>query len=107
MGCIGLKASIEMLLEVGHGEIATDVQTVGDRIASGVPAKGYELLLQRTPQNGAGIVSFRKPGTDAPETVRILRRQNIIIAARAGWTRTSPHFYISPPHIDRMIYALP
>ena len=76
-------------------------------IAAGVQAKGYELFHPRTPQNGAGIVSFRKPGTEAAETVRILRRQNIIAAPRAGWVRTSPHFYISPADIDRLIDALP
>ena len=107
IGCFGLKASIEFLLEVGQGEIAPVVQNLGDRIAAGVQAKGYELLIQRTPQNGAGIVSFRKPGIDAPETVRLLRRQNIVTAARAGWVRTSPHFYISPADIDRLIDVLP
>jgi selenocysteine lyase/cysteine desulfurase len=39
--------------------------------------------------------------------VRILRRQNIIAAPRAGWVRTSPHFYISPADIDRVIDTLP
>ena len=107
VGCFGLKASIEFLLEVGPGEIAPVVQNLGDRIAAGVQAKGYELFLDRTPQNGAGIVTFRKPGTVATETVRLLRRQSIITAARAGWVRTSPHFYVSPAEIDRLIDALP
>ena len=107
IGCFGLKASIEFLLEVGQGEIAPVVQNLGDRIAAGVQSKGYEILVQRTPQNGAGIVSFCKPGTDAAETVRLLRRQNIVTAARAGWVRTSPHFYISPADIDRLIDVLP
>jgi selenocysteine lyase/cysteine desulfurase len=52
-------------------------------------------------------VTFRKPGMEATETVRLLRRQKIVTAARAGWVRTSPHFYISPQEIDRMIDALP
>src|ERR1035437_1329584 len=107
IGCFGLKASIEFLLEVGTGEIALVVQNLGDRIAAGVEAKGYELFLGRTPQTGAGIVTFRKPGTEASETVRLLRRQNIITAARAGWVRTSPHFYISPAEIELLIDALP
>ena len=98
---------MEFLLEVGTGEIAPVVQNLGDRIASGVQAKGYELFVERTPQNGAGIVTFRKAGTEAGETVRHLRRQSIITAARAGWVRTSPHFYISPAEIDRLIDALP
>src|SRR5258708_22215833 len=66
IGCFGLRASIEFLLEVGQGEIAPVVQNLGDRIAAGVQAKGYELFHPRTPQNGAGIVSFRKPGTQPP-----------------------------------------
>ncbi|MEO8370645.1 MAG: aminotransferase class V-fold PLP-dependent enzyme, partial [Candidatus Solibacter sp.] len=107
IGCFGLRASIEFLLEVGQGETAPVIQMLGDRIAAGVLAKGYELFLTRTPENSAGIVSFRKPGTDATETVGVLRREKIVTAARAGWVRTSPHFYISPAEIDRMIDALP
>jgi selenocysteine lyase/cysteine desulfurase len=107
IGCFGLKASMEFLLEVGLGVIAPVIQDLGDRIGAGVQSKGYELFGERTPQNGAGIVTFRKPGLDATETVRLLRRQKIVAAARAGWVRTSPHFYVSPPEIDRLIDVLP
>jgi selenocysteine lyase/cysteine desulfurase len=107
IGCFGLKASIELLLEVGQGETAPVIQNLGDRIAAGVQTKGYELLGTRTPETAAGIVSFRKPGIKATEVVRILREQNIIAAPRAEWIRTSPHFYISPAEIDRLIDALP
>jgi selenocysteine lyase/cysteine desulfurase len=107
IGCFGLRAAIEFLLEVDQRETAPVIQKLGDQIAAGVQAKGYELFLPRTPQNSAGIVSFRKPGTDATETVRVLRREKVVTAARAGWVRTSPHFYISPAEIDRMIDALP
>jgi len=106
IGCFGLRASIEFLLEVGVGEIAPVVQNLGDRIAEGVQAKGYEVLGNRTPENGAGIVSFRKPGFDEREIVRRLRAAGISAAPRAGWVRTSPHFYISPAEIDRMLEVL-
>jgi selenocysteine lyase/cysteine desulfurase len=107
IGCFGLKASIEFLLEVGLGVIAPVIQELGDRIAAGVQSKGYELFGERTARNGAGIVTFRKPGLDSTETVRLLRRQKIVTAARAGWVRTSPHFYVSPSEIDRLIDVLP
>ena len=48
IGCFGLKASIEFLLEVGQGEIAPVVQNLGDRIAAGVA--GQRL---RTPRSNA------------------------------------------------------
>src|ERR1017187_7676157 len=41
IGCYGLKASIEFLLEVGQGEIGPVIQDLGDRIAAGAQVKGY------------------------------------------------------------------
>ena len=107
IGCFGLKASLKLLLEIGQGEIAPVIQKLGDQIAAGAQAKGYEILGTRTPETAAGIVSFRKAGVAAPEVVRVLREQKIIAAPRAGWVRTSPHFYVSPEEIDRLIDALP
>ncbi len=107
IGCFGLRAAIEFLLEVGVGEIAPVVQNLGDRIAEGVTARGYEVLGNRTRENGAGIVSFRKAGLQDHEIVARLRQAGITAAPRAGWVRTSPHFYISPAEIDRMLEVLP
>jgi selenocysteine lyase/cysteine desulfurase len=107
IGCFGLRASLELLLEVGVGCIAPVVQALGDRIAEGVRRKGYEVLGDRTPATGAGIVSFRKAGFDAVEIVTRLRARGITSAPRAGWVRTSPHFYIAPEDIDRMVNELP
>jgi cysteine desulfurase/selenocysteine lyase len=107
IGCFGLRAAIEFLLEVGVGEIAPVVQNLGDRIAAGVQALGYELMTCRTPENGAGIVSFRKAGLEAPGIVQCLRAAGVSAAPRAGWVRTSPHFYVSPHDIDKFLEALP
>ena len=107
IGCFGLRAAFQFLLEVGVGEIAPVVQNLGDRIAAGVQAKGYAVLGNRTPGTGAGIVSFRKAGIEATEVVRKLRGASIVAAPRAGWVRTSPHFYVSPADIDRMLDELP
>jgi selenocysteine lyase/cysteine desulfurase len=107
IGCFGLKASIEFLLEVGPRQIGPVVQHLGDRIAAGVRTKGYEVMGTRTPETAAGIVSFRKPGTNPVEVVASLRARGIIAAPRAGWIRTAPHFYIDPEEIDRLIEALP
>ena len=107
IGCFGLRAAIDFLLEVGIDKIAPVVQSLADRIAEGVRRKGYEILGDRTRDNGAGIVSFRKPGLDAAEIVAKLRAENIIAAPRAGWVRTSPHFYIETGEIEKMLDLLP
>ncbi|HUP03345.1 MAG TPA: aminotransferase class V-fold PLP-dependent enzyme [Bryobacteraceae bacterium] len=107
IGCFGLRASIEFLLEVDVERIASAILNLSDRIATGVQARGYELAAARTPKTSSGIVSFRKAGVGAEEIVRILRGRGIASAPRAGWVRTSPHFYISPAEIDAMLEALP
>jgi selenocysteine lyase/cysteine desulfurase len=107
IGCFGLRAAIEFLLEVGVGEIAPVVQNLADRIAAGVQARGYEVMGCRTPQTGSGIVSFRKEGVTDREVVRRLRAEGISAAPRAGWVRTSPHFYLNPAEIDRFLDVLP
>jgi cysteine desulfurase/selenocysteine lyase len=106
IGCYGLRASIELLLEVGVEEVGPAVQRLGDLVAEGVQAKGYEVLGSRSPANGAGIVSFRKAGLEALSIVEKLNSAGITAAARAGWVRVSPHFYISPDDIGRMLEVL-
>jgi selenocysteine lyase/cysteine desulfurase len=107
IGCYGLRASIELLLEVGVQTVGPVVQSLGDLVADGVSAKGYELLGSRSPANGAGIVSFRKAGLEAGAIVETLKAADVTAAARQGWVRVSPHFYISPDDIGRMLEALP
>jgi cysteine desulfurase / selenocysteine lyase len=107
IGIYGLRAAIEFLLEVDPRKIAPIVQNLGDRIAEGVQAKGYDLFIERTPQTGAGIVSFRKDGVDSEALVSRLKAAGISVAPRAGWIRTSPHFYISPGEIERFLGELP
>jgi selenocysteine lyase/cysteine desulfurase len=107
IGCYGLRATIEFLLSVGVERIATHVQALGDQVAAGAAARGYEVLGTRTPASGAGIVSFRKPGLDARWVVSKLKEQGFIAAPRQGWIRVSPHLYISPEDIAGLIEALP
>ena len=107
IGCYGLRAAIDFLLEVGVERIGPAVQALGDQVARGVALRGYEVLGTRTEANGAGIVCFRKEGLDSRLVVRQLREQGIAAAPRQGWVRVSPHFYISPDDIDRVLAALP
>jgi cysteine desulfurase / selenocysteine lyase len=106
IGCFGLRASIEFLLGIGIENIAPAVQALGDRIDAGVRAKGYQVANARTPQTGAGIVSFRKDGVDPTAIVEKLKANGISAAARAGYVRTSPHFYIKSDEIDQVLELL-
>jgi cysteine desulfurase / selenocysteine lyase len=107
IGCYGLRASIELVLEAGVERIAPVVQTLTDQLAEGAMKKGYQLLGDRTPENGAGIIAVQKPGLDSRKVVHELKQKGVIAAPRQGWARFSPHFYISPEEIDRVVEALP
>ncbi len=96
----------DFLLEVGIDNTARAIQALGDRVWDGVTALGFETLGRRTPETGAGIVSFRKPGVESQMIVRKLKDANIVTAPRQGWVRTAPHFYIAAEEIDRMIGEL-
>ncbi len=107
IGCFGLRASMEFLLEVGAERMGPVIQGLGDQIAEGARRKGYEVLGVRTPETGAGIVSFRKEGVESTAIVGHLKDQKISAAARAGWIRTSPHFYITAEEIEKVVGCLP
>jgi selenocysteine lyase/cysteine desulfurase len=103
VGCYGLRAAFEFLLEVGVENVGAAVQVLGDRLWMGLAERGFETLGVRSPQTGAGIVSFRKPDLQAHLLVRKLKDQGFIVAPRQGWVRVSPHFYIDPQEIDRFL----
>jgi len=79
------------------------VSGLADQICQGVRRRGYEVLGEPN----AGIVSFRKPGVDSAAICARLREEFITTASRAGWVRTSPHFYITPEEIGKMLDLLP
>lgn len=107
VGCFGLRAALEFILEIGVDQIACAVQAIADQVAEGTRRKGYEILGTRTPENGAGIVSFRHPAIDSRMVVRELKEKGFATAPRQGWVRTSPHFYISPADVEALVDALP
>ena len=107
IGCFGHLAALEFLLQVGIEHIAPAILALADQIEEGVRAKGYRVMLNRTPSTGSGIVSFQHPHMDARQIVSELKQHAISAAPRQGWVRTSPHFYISPSDIDALLRALP
>lgn len=107
IGCFGLRAAMELLMEVGIENVGRQVQFLADRLAAGAKERGYELMVERTAETGAGIVSIRKPGQDSRMTWSRLREKGITSAPRQGYVRLSPHFYLSPEQIDRVVAELP
>jgi cysteine desulfurase/selenocysteine lyase len=107
IGCFGLRASIELILEVGVERIGPAVRALAGQLAEGAERKGYQLLGDRTAENGSGIIALNKAGVDCRKIVRDLKDRGIIAAPRQGFVRFSPHFYISPEEIEKVVDQLP
>lgn len=107
VGCFGLHAAIEYLLQIGVDEVSRLVDGLASQIYSRARSKGYQMSTERTQASGSGIISFRHPGLDARLIVNNLKRNRILAAARQGWVRMAPHFYVTPDEIDRVLDLLP
>ncbi|HEY6390692.1 MAG TPA: aminotransferase class V-fold PLP-dependent enzyme [Bryobacteraceae bacterium] len=107
IGCFGLRASIELILEVGVERIGPVVQALAGQLAEGAVNKGYQLLGERTGENGSGIIALNKAGVDSRKIVWDLKDRGIVAAPRQGFVRFSPHFYVSPEEIERVVEELP
>lgn len=107
IGCFGQRAALELLLEIGVGEISAAVNSLAEQLERGVRERGYEVMIERRPSTGSGIVSFRHPVVDSRVVVSKLREAHISAAPRQGWIRASPHFYLSPGDIERVLEVLP
>ena len=70
--------------------------------------RGYELLGDANAGNRCGHceLSASRDSTP-PRSSASCAPPASVTAPRAGWVRTSPHFYISPDDIDRLLAELP
>jgi len=113
-GLLALGASIDLLLEIGIDQVWSRIESLTTRLCEGLEAKRYRVLSPRSkPQERSGIVTFDPPSRDVRATppveqiVAELEKRNIVIVAREGRLRASPHFYNTMEQIDRLIEALP
>ena len=107
VGCYGLRASLSLFHELEPEARARRVLALTDRLLDKAREKGYQPMAPRDETNGSGIVSLRRRDVDSAVAVRRLAEATIIVSARHGWIRVSPHFYNTEAEIDRLVAALP
>lgn len=107
-GVYALGGAVELVQEIGVENIARRVISLTDRLTTGLREKGYRVLSSRTPSETSGIVAFISDLHDHDQIQRHLQTEyRIVIAARCGRLRASPHCYNSEREIDQLIEALP
>ncbi len=112
LGLVGLRAAMELLLDVGIENIAAELLRKRAWLVPAIQEKGYTVLQPAAPpENASGIVTFFKPGTDMKELHAKLEAQNIFTSLRADrqgqqYIRLSPHFYNTDGELHRVVAAL-
>jgi len=97
-----MEASVNWMLEIGPETIERRVLELAGSLRSMLRANGATVE-----DTGSQIVIAGFPGMDASRTAKALREEHhVVIAARHGRLRISPHFYNDEGDIQRLESAL-
>jgi len=107
VGVYGLRAALDLFLEIGLEKIEQYLLSLSDHLADRLAAKGYKVAGSRNLGEKSAIVTCQHPRHSPGDLFRVLRSQNIITAPRMNRLRISPHFYNTREEVDKLIEALP
>jgi cysteine desulfurase / selenocysteine lyase len=102
---LSLKAAIEYLSKIGITNIERRILTLTSYLVEKLQELDLDIISPLEEEKmRSGIIVFKMP--DALEIVRKLQEKRIIVSARGGGIRVSPHFYNNEEDIDILIRAL-
>jgi len=105
-GLYALAASIGLLLEIGFPEIERRIAKTLDVLVEGLPSFGFTPVLFGGPPR-SGILAARPPaGKDARYYQKRAADENVVIAAREGFVRFSPHVGNDEAEAERVLALL-
>jgi selenocysteine lyase/cysteine desulfurase len=93
-----MEASVNMILSIGPYAIERRVLSLAAELRLHLCQLGAVLDFDGCDSQ---IVAARFPGSDVTELARELGRRRILVAARHGRLRVSPHFYNNNEDIER------
>ena len=105
-GLLALGASLEMLDDYPPSAVAERVLDLTDAICERLPEVGATVTSCREREHASGIVSFDVPGRNLADVRRHCRERQVLLSARGGRLRVSPHAYNNQDDIARLIDAL-
>lgn len=106
IGLFGLRAAIELLLEIGVPRIERRVLDLTGRLIDGLESRGYYISTPTKESERSGIVIFHSDRHTTTELYQLLQRVNVVSAERGG-LRLSPHYYNTTEEIEQVLDVLP
>lgn len=112
LGLLGMKAALEMILEIGQDAIAAELARKRSWVVAAIQAKGYAVLHgDAHADNAGGMTSFDREGTDMAALHQKLSEAGIVTSLRTlpggrKVVRLSPHFYNTDAELNRCVELL-
>ncbi len=105
-GLYALAASLGLLLEIGLPEIEARIAKTLAALVEGLPKAGFTPVLFGGPPP-SGILAARPPaGKDARYFQKRAAEENVVISAREGFVRFSPHVGNDEAEAERVLALL-
>ena len=92
----GLQESLRMMLEIGPDRIEQRVLELAELTAAILRNSGATVINRNT-----NILAGHWPDRDVSKLARNLQAERIIVSARHGNLRISPHFYNTEQDLER------
>jgi cysteine desulfurase / selenocysteine lyase len=102
----GFARSLRMLVDIGPEKVAERLLDVTDRLCDSLQRAGFNVASCREGERRSGIVAFDVPGRNPVDVKKACKARGVILNARAGRMRASPHVYCNEADIDRLIEAV-
>jgi cysteine desulfurase/selenocysteine lyase len=105
-GVYGLRAAIDLLLEIGIADISEETTRIAALLADRLDDIGFRVATPRPIRSG--IVGAIPPSGDPTllKWHRLLEENGVVCAPREGMLRFSPHFYNTESEVDQIIGVL-
>ncbi|MBI3838845.1 MAG: aminotransferase class V-fold PLP-dependent enzyme [Planctomycetia bacterium] len=106
VGFLGLAESLQLLLDLGVSDIGGRLLEITDLACERLQQAGAAIVGPREGDHRSGIVSFELPGQNSLQVKRRCLASGVVLSARSGKLRISPHAYANEADIERLIRAL-
>ena len=108
LGIFGMKAGIDLLLEIGIDRIADRIRAIKSRLADGLLRLGFNILGPVTGPNTSGITTIWDSERNMQGVFERLTSEGIICSARQDrqgrpYLRFSPHFYNTEAEVEHIL----
>ena len=101
-----MSASIELILEIGPARIESRVLDLADKVRQVLRDAGAAVVGEGSENYASPVVSARFDGVDPSHLARELKARRVLVSARHGNLRVSPHFYNDESDIERFAHEL-